>query len=269
MSEAPKTLAEVHATPMELDHSPSIGAIAAALAKAQGVVHAAAKSTINPHFKSKYADLASVWDVIREPLSVNGLAVVQMPSNVPGGVVITTMLLHTSGEFLRSRLIIPVSKPDAQGYGSAITYGRRYSLSAMVGVAADEDDDGNAASERPYFQQPMGEKRAPTQTAALKAKLAEKTQGRMQIQDEPPPPSDADAPPHDAGTGEVFEPDPSEVAIPFGRAKGQPISTATDKDLEFLQKYASDAVSNPDKARFKEDNEKLLRAVRAEQRKRQ
>lgn len=130
-----------------LETSESIGELAASLAKAQGAMRAALKDSVNPHFRSRYADLAGVWDACREPLSANGLAVVQSPGDVgERTITVTTMLVHTSGEWMRGRLTIPVSKPDAQGVGSAVTYARRYALAAMVGIVQD-DDDGNAASE--------------------------------------------------------------------------------------------------------------------------
>ncbi len=128
-----------------MNHSDSIAAISAALAKAQGQLEGAKKDSKNPHFKSSYADLASVWDACRDALSSNQIAVIQAPGAVASGVVeITTILAHSSGEWFRETLTVPLAKVDAQGLGSAVTYGRRYALAAMVGVAP-EDDDGNAA----------------------------------------------------------------------------------------------------------------------------
>lgn len=125
--------------------SSSLAALAAALAKAQGEMEGAAKASLNPHFKSRYADLASVWDACREPLSKHGLAVLQ-PVRADGPkVTITTILAHSSGEWISESLTMTATQNTPQGVGSAITYGRRYGLSAMVGIAPD-DDDGNAAS---------------------------------------------------------------------------------------------------------------------------
>lgn len=132
----------------EATERPSLKNLAAALCKAQADMEGAKKDAKNPHFNSKYADLASVWDAIREPLTKNGLSVVQLPRSMQGGVEVETILLHVSGESLSSVLAVPASKSDAQGFGSALTYARRYSLMAMVGVAP-EDDDGNAASHKP------------------------------------------------------------------------------------------------------------------------
>lgn len=133
---------------IETDMTPTIGALLGALAKAQGQMTGARKDAQNPHLKSKYADLASVWDAIRAPLSANELAVLQLTE--PAGtqaICVVTILGHSSGEYIRSRLTMPVTKQDAQGFGSAITYARRYALSAMTGVAP-EDDDGEGASDR-------------------------------------------------------------------------------------------------------------------------
>lgn len=133
------------AAPAYESRSATLAKLAEALCKAQGQMEGAAKDSVNPHFKNKYADLAAVWDAIRKPLAANGLSIVQFPRTVQGGVEIETTLLHTSGEFLRDALWMPCSKNDAQGIGSAITYGRRYALMAVCGIAPVEDDDGNAA----------------------------------------------------------------------------------------------------------------------------
>lgn len=123
---------------------PSIADLAAALCKAQAQMEGAKKDANNPHFKSKYADLASVWDAIRAPLTSNGLSVVQLLRSIQGGVEVETILMHASGQQISDVFAVPATKNDAQGYGSAATYARRYALMAMVGVAP-EDDDGNAA----------------------------------------------------------------------------------------------------------------------------
>ncbi len=127
--------------------SPTIGALAAALAKAQGTMRHALKDEVNPHFKQKYANLAGVIDACREPLATNGLAFSQITGLNDQGATVKTMLIHSSGEWLASDLTVPLFKRDAQGVGSALTYARRYALSAIAGVTQD-DDDGNSASER-------------------------------------------------------------------------------------------------------------------------
>ncbi len=129
--------------------SETINELATALAKAQGSIKGAIKDAENPHFRSKYADLASVWDACRKELSTNGLSVLQAPRGVAteGGwiVEVETRLMHSSGQWIADTITIPVGKPDAQGIGSALTYARRYALASFVGVAP-EDDDGNAAT---------------------------------------------------------------------------------------------------------------------------
>ena len=167
--------------------SDNIGALAAALAKAQGVMRGAAKDKANPHLKSKYADLASVWDACREPLSANGLAIVQLVQVADDSrVAVETRLLHASGESLSSVCVVPVAQKTAQGVGSAITYARRYGLSAMVGVAPDDDDDGHAASARPAQRQ---ESRPPP--ASPPSPAAPPSPRRHAFVDAPPAP-DAD-----------------------------------------------------------------------------
>lgn len=128
--------------------------LATAMAKAQAEIKAALKDSKNPHFKSSYADLTSVWDACRSALTKNGLSVVQIPGFDANDVWLETMILHSSGESLSGRYPLRPSQQTPQGYGSALTYARRYSLAAMVGVVADEDDDGNAASQRGDYEPP-------------------------------------------------------------------------------------------------------------------
>jgi len=127
-----------------MNKSESIASLAKALAKAQGEVENASKASVNPHFKSKYADLAEVLNTVRPVFSANGLSFVQMPSFADGVVMVETVLMHESGEWISETASSPITKQDAQGVGSAITYLRRYSLAAFAGVA-QEDDDANAS----------------------------------------------------------------------------------------------------------------------------
>lgn len=125
--------------------SEKIEELAKALSKAQALIHNAHKDSLNPHFKSKYADLASIWDACRKPLTTNGLSIVQTLSNRDGQVVCTTMLLHESGQFIKDEFGMTPSQNTPQAAGSCATYLRRYCLASTVGVAPD-DDDGNDAS---------------------------------------------------------------------------------------------------------------------------
>lgn len=127
--------------------SESIAALAEALAKAQADMGSVAKDGINPHFRSRYASLASVLDAVRGPLAAQGLSVVQgAESGDDGVVVVSTRLLHASGEWIESKLSARPAKADTQGIGSCVTYLRRYSLMSICGVAPD-DDDGNGSVE--------------------------------------------------------------------------------------------------------------------------
>jgi len=135
-----------------MNKSESIAGLAKALAKAQGQVENASKASVNPHFKSKYADLAEVLNTVRPIFSSCGLSFVQMPSFLDGIVSVETMLVHESGEWISEAASSPITKQDAQGVGSAITYLRRYSLAAFAGIA-QEDDDANASVGKPQQKQ--------------------------------------------------------------------------------------------------------------------
>lgn len=154
--------------------SASIEKLAPAFVKAQREVEGARKDKANPHLKSKYADLSSVWDACRLALQLNDLAVVQMPVSSDNGVGVETMLVHVSGEWLAESFTLPfpVRKDgsidiNAQAGGSCITYARRYALAALMGVCP-EDDDGNAAAD-------AGRKRFEELMLALKQAAAEGT----------------------------------------------------------------------------------------------
>lgn len=130
-----------------MEKSDSISKIAPALVTAQAKILTASKDSINPHFKSKYADLSSIVDACKSALNENGIAFLQTPEPGEGAtLILRTMLLHSSGEWISGTIKMNLQKNDPQGYGSAMTYARRYGLAAIVGVCADEDDDGNAAS---------------------------------------------------------------------------------------------------------------------------
>ena len=131
-----------------IQQSESIANLTLALSIVQGKMSHAVKDSANPFFKSKYADLESVWDACRSLLADNGLAVMQFPglyTDHDKSMSLTTVISHKSGEYLSQEMSVPVTKADAQGAGSALTYMRRYALAAVVGVV-QADDDGNAAS---------------------------------------------------------------------------------------------------------------------------
>jgi hypothetical protein len=132
---------------MSLRWSDERAKIAAAFVKAQGEFGPAKKGKVNPHFKNKYADLGEIWDACSDALAANDIAIIQSPGEFLNGAVgMDSLLLHSSGEWVCGSLSIPIgNKVDAQAYGSATTYARRYALAAMLGII-QEDDDGNAAS---------------------------------------------------------------------------------------------------------------------------
>ena len=126
--------------------SDKIDKLAAALTKAQSEMKGAEKKSVNPFFNSGYADLHTVIESSFPHLTKYGLSVIQGNDSKPGEFYVTTMLLHESGQWIKSRLKMPVEKITAQSIGSTITYGRRYGLSAITGIA-QYDDDGNAVSQ--------------------------------------------------------------------------------------------------------------------------
>ena len=127
-----------------------IDKLAGALAKAQGEMGGVKKTSTNPFYKSKYADINDCLEAAIPALSKNGLAITQGNEfNNQEGYYITTMLIHNSGQWIKSKIRIPLTnKKDAQEIGSACTYGRRYGLAAMVGLAQVDDDGNKTVNER-------------------------------------------------------------------------------------------------------------------------
>lgn len=123
--------------------------IATALVKAQKAFGPALKTSTNPHFKSRYADLSACVEAVIDALNNNGIYLLQKNYDCADGIMVETVFVHESGEMLECGIVhFPATKKDPQGYASALTYGRRYSLMAACGIAP-EDDDGNAASRKP------------------------------------------------------------------------------------------------------------------------
>lgn len=154
-----------------MNKSDTITKLAVALNAFQKAVEGAKKSSDNPYYSSKYADLSEIWKTIREPLTANGLSVTQLPDdaftdridekNIVLKVAVETVLLHESGEWISSRTVLPIVKRDPQAVGSAITYARRYGLSAILGIH-QEDDDANTHTVKHTSQ--------PTQPAVMNSK---------------------------------------------------------------------------------------------------
>lgn len=134
--------------------SDSIKELVQAIVKAQSKLKPVKKETNNPFFNKKYADLAAVMDALKV-YTEEGIAITQspMPCEKPNHIAIVTQLTHTSGEWMRSTLELPMTKNDPQGAGSAITYARRYALGCMTGLVTEEDDDGNSHAEPPASRQ--------------------------------------------------------------------------------------------------------------------
>lgn len=122
--------------------SDQINEIGQAMAKAQSIMKPALKDGLNPHFKSKYSDITSVWEALRIPMTSNGLTVWQDITTGEKTVSVSTRIVHSSGQWVEfGPLCIPVTKVDAQGFGSATSYAKRYALCAAVGIVSDDDDD--------------------------------------------------------------------------------------------------------------------------------
>ena len=141
--------------------------IAAAFVKAQRQFGPALKTSVNPHFKSKYADLANCIEAVIEALNANGIGLMQRTYECKDGVLVETVFIHESGEVMECGMLhVPAGKQDPQGYGSALTYARRYSLLAATGLAP-EDDDANAASRRTEIKSTVNESQIADLLAAM------------------------------------------------------------------------------------------------------
>lgn len=182
---------------------PPVDKIAEALAKAQGEMRNATLNKINPHFRSKYADLAAIRDATIPALSKNGITMSQTIMPNGNGMKLVTRLVHISGQEFRSEYPLPNSVDRPQQFGSALTYAKRYSWATMCGISADEDDDGNGAEEDARNK---AKHRAPPQ----------------------PPVEISDARTHDPDTGEVLEP-----VEPYELRKGDEKDSWRNFGIEF------------------------------------
>lgn len=164
--------------------SENIDQIAAALLEAQKAMPLITKDAVNPHLKTQYASLIQVRDAVVPTFHKHGISVIQsgaIHETVSDGFAVTSRLLHTSGQWIETTTPVYVSKKDAQGVGSATTYGRRYSLLALAGVTAEDDDDGAAASgtdERPKLHK---EKPFPKGAKHITAAVVEQIEELMRL----------------------------------------------------------------------------------------
>lgn len=141
--------------------------IASAFVKAQRAFGPALKTSTNPHFRSKYADLSNCIEAVIDALNANGIGLMQRTYESKDGVMVETIFVHESGEVMECGLLhVPAAKQDPQGYGSALTYARRYSLLAATGLAP-EDDDGNSASRRTEIKSTVNESQITDLMAAM------------------------------------------------------------------------------------------------------
>jgi hypothetical protein len=155
-------------TPQPLMQSPDIGKLSEALAKAQAEMEPATKDANNPFFKSQYATLASCWQACRGPLTKHGLAVIQTTEPDNGNVTVISMLTHSSGQWVKGKLSVKPDKAGSQALGSCMSYLRRYSLSAMVGLSTQDDDaEGTMSRGKPAAGKPQTVKN-PSKKAAVK-----------------------------------------------------------------------------------------------------
>lgn len=154
-----------------MEHSEMVSTFAAAFVAAQQQIEGAVKDKTNPHFKTQYADLSAVMEACKGALNAQGIAILQTPApSDTGTLAIDTVLMHKSGEWVSGRTVIPLPKNDPQGYGSAMTYARRYSLASMVGVCPEDDDGEGAMPQR--GQQQRRQDPAPREQPAPKADKA-------------------------------------------------------------------------------------------------
>jgi len=208
--------------------------VAKAFIAAQRAFAPALKSSVNPHFKSKYADLGNCIEAVIDALHFNGFALMQNTFECTSGVTVETVFMHESGETISGgKLTLPAPKNDPQGYGSALTYARRYSLMTAAGISG-EDDDGNAAGAESAPS--THDYNASAKRAAANAPVAPK--------------------PASASGGES-------VVFLFGKLKGTSLSSASMHDLDWYKGVVLKGVADPAKAKYKESSLRHLAQVDA------
>jgi hypothetical protein len=217
-----------------MEKSESITKLSTALSVFQGKMASIGKDSTNPFFRMKYASLTNIWDTIREPLAANGLSVVQGAEHdlSEGHIVVETMLMHVSGEFVSTALPIKPVRDEPQGMGSALTYARRYGLSAILGLVTDEDDDAETAQKRTQ-QTPVTQKAPFPQSASVPAPTAAVAQqgGSGPIESAPTP------------TATVAGASVSPEAITRGTSRPPPVSMQAIVNMAKTQGYDNNNVS--------------------------
>lgn len=226
-----------------MTQSDSIAKVAPALVAAQGAIKPIPKDGKNPAFRSRYATLDAIMEAVRPALTANGLALVQgvkhPDTNEDGklvGITVESRIVHTSGEWVASVVPVPVVKADAHGLGSALSYGRRYGISALLALTTDDDDDGNAAA-TPARAQERTQERAPART---------------------PAPAPAPAREDTGASGRLYDKVPTTPveAMPLAKAesleiKGKRLGDMSDERLNALRQWAQEKGNTVyDKAAF-------------------
>jgi hypothetical protein len=251
--------------------SGEIDQLMAAMNRAQLAMVPAKKDATNPFFHSKYADLPAVWDALHS-FRVEGIVATQSPMEGPDGyIVLETQLTHTSGQWMRSRLKMRVGKDDPQGYGSAITYARRYALGAMTGLVTEEDDDGNAASPQPTTKNFA--QKFPEQAKAIAEKMntpidAAVPRGGQRSQEPGPANDNVKSGVQDAPASLLPGLDVGAYLLQFPKElKGQRVGDVTDVQLTWLAKYYNEKLSAPANAQspYRQEWEAILKEVWAVQ----
>jgi hypothetical protein len=224
-----------------MEQTEKIEELAKALSAFQGEVTAVSRDSENPFYKSKYADLATIIEHVKVPLQKNGLSVVQLCETFEGKVRVTSQLMHSSGQWIRAMLEMTPAKSDPQGVGSAITYARRYSLSAILNIASEEDDDGNEATKPKAIEKQQNKPvPPPLRKEPVDTKPSAKT--TPPAKEEVPPPNDA--PPLGEMPAEKKPVPPAKTSgdkdklinedfiIPFGVFRDHAIGTLKKSQLE-------------------------------------
>ena len=237
--------------------SESITELMGALNRAQLAMVPAKKDSENPFFHSKYADLSTVWDALHM-FRNEGIVLTQSPQESPDGyIVLDTQLTHAaSGQWMRSRLKMRVSKDDPQGYGSAITYARRYALGAMTGLVTEVDDDANGAMPVKPPQGKTFEQKYPVKPVDLLGEIQKANTAYLKEHKIVPP--QASTVPAQATLGGY--------CLPVGRQKGQPLSDQSDENLDWALSYYMAKLQDPAQAtsRFRGEWETAIDLIRGE-----
>ena len=227
-----------------MEKSEHINELAAALAKAQAVMKPAKMDSVNPFLKNKYADLGAVIEASRKPLADNGLAVSQMVSTDGDVITLETVLIHASGQWMQSRMSIQADQSKgmsfAQSVGAVITYMRRYSYSAIVGIYADEDTDGNDHRQANQQARPaqVQAKKEPVSAVLARFGQEEETPAMVEV-------------PHDVLQAERFQ-----------TRDGQSYGKLTTEKLSYMVNAMTEALKKEPNAPDVEERQAKLEAAR-------